>query len=189
MSDGSAPGTLRPCTSRLMRRTCRTESGRIALQLSSFASSRLSERLAVRPLLAVAAGLLHAYSLASPVDGSTTWWAQILSLTVLAGLIPSGTGARRAAGFAALFGMSWMAGTFWWLFISLHVYGGRNTASPRTSAMKICSARNLPSVFAIRPRPPPCSRTSATSRGSVTRQRFRSTCTSVGFVPWSSAAP
>lgn len=147
MSDGSAPGTLRPCTSRLMRRTCRTESGRIALQLSSFASSRLSERLAVRPLLAVAAGLLHAYSLASPVDGSTTWWAQILSLTVLAGLIPSGTGARRAAGFAALFGMSWMAGTFWWLFISLHVYGG--LAQPLAVAAVVLLAVFLSLYYAL----------------------------------------
>ncbi|HRO82017.1 MAG TPA: apolipoprotein N-acyltransferase, partial [Alicycliphilus denitrificans] len=79
-------------------------------------------------LLALAAGLAQAASLAWPgpggMQGQPLWWLQILSLALLARVLLAAGGARRAALLSWLFATAWLAGTFWWLFISMHTYGG-----------------------------------------------------------------
>ncbi|WP_298429432.1 apolipoprotein N-acyltransferase [Ottowia sp.] len=75
-------------------------------------------------LLALCAGLAQAASLASPLDGEPLWWLQILSLALFAHVLLRAGGARRAALLGWLFATAWLAGTFWWLFISMHTYGG-----------------------------------------------------------------
>ncbi|NML46943.1 apolipoprotein N-acyltransferase [Ramlibacter sp. G-1-2-2] len=74
--------------------------------------------------LALLAGLAQAFSIASPWNGQPQWWLQLLSLAVLAGLVQRQATPWRAAFAGWLFAIAWLAGTFWWLFISMHVYGG-----------------------------------------------------------------
>jgi apolipoprotein N-acyltransferase len=53
---------------------------------------------------------------------SEFWWLQLIATGVLVALLadaPPGT----AAGRAWAFGFGWLATGFWWLYISLHVYG------------------------------------------------------------------
>ena len=70
-------------------------------------------------LLAAAAGVAHALSFA-PWE---LWWLQILSTAALVGLLanerPPGAALRGWA-----FGFGWLAAGLWWLYISLHRYGG-----------------------------------------------------------------
>ena len=82
-------------------------------------------------LLALVAGALHALSIAWPFShtpwlprGQALWWLQILSLALLARLLLTAPTRWRAAGLGWLFATAWLAGTFWWLFISMHTYGG-----------------------------------------------------------------
>jgi apolipoprotein N-acyltransferase len=70
------------------------------------------------------AGLAQAMSIAAPWNGQPQWWLQLLSLATLAGLVQQAGGFRRAALLGWAFAIAWLAGTFWWLFISMHVYGG-----------------------------------------------------------------
>ena len=79
---------------------------------------------AARAGLACVAGLAQAASLAWPGSGEPLWWLQILSLAVFAGLLRSATRPVRAALLAGLFATAWLCGSFWWLFTSLHTYGG-----------------------------------------------------------------
>jgi len=76
-------------------------------------------------LVAVLAGLAHAASLALPGSGEPLWWLQLLALTGLAWVL-EGTGSNRRLvfGLGWVFAAAWLGGTFWWLYISLHVYGG-----------------------------------------------------------------
>jgi apolipoprotein N-acyltransferase len=74
--------------------------------------------------LASAAGLAQALALASPWDGQPKWWLQGLSLALLCLLLQRAQRPSRGAWLAWTFALSWLAGTFWWLFISMHVYGG-----------------------------------------------------------------
>jgi apolipoprotein N-acyltransferase len=88
--------------------------------LSSVAG-RFNWRLAFFSLLA---GYAQAISIATPWSGQPLWWLQILSLGALVMLIDRAGSARQAALFGWLFATSWLCGTVWWLFISMHVYGG-----------------------------------------------------------------
>lgn len=76
-------------------------------------------------LCAVIAGLAHAASLALPGSGEPLWGLQLLALAALAWLLEGARDCRRAAFWLGwVFATAWLAGTFWWLYISLHVYGG-----------------------------------------------------------------
>ncbi|MEO7129632.1 MAG: apolipoprotein N-acyltransferase, partial [Rhodoferax sp.] len=83
-------------------------------------------------LLVALAGGAQAASLAWPfafglAPGAPVWWLQLLSLGVLAWQLDrcrTGNHWRRAAGLGWLFASIWLAGTFWWLFVSMHTYGG-----------------------------------------------------------------
>ncbi|VWX60902.1 Apolipoprotein N-acyltransferase [Burkholderiales bacterium 8X] len=80
----------------------------------------------------VLAGLAQAASIALPWSGRPAWWLQIVSLSVLALLLalPSHGASHNQptwrTGFLRgwVFAIAWLCGTFWWLFISLHTYGG-----------------------------------------------------------------
>lgn len=75
-------------------------------------------------LLAALAGVLQAFSIASPWNGQPQWWLQVGSLAVLAVMLQRQATAWRAATAGWCFATAWLAATFWWLFISMHVYGG-----------------------------------------------------------------
>ncbi len=74
------------------------------------------------------AGYAQAVSIAAPwqgtLGGQPLWWLQMLSLAALVMLIDRASSTRQAALLGWLFATSWLCGTVWWLFISMHVYGG-----------------------------------------------------------------
>lgn len=75
-------------------------------------------------IFCLVAGLAQALALAWPGSGEPIWWLQLLALGVLAGLLERTRSWREAAALGWLFATAWLGGTFWWLFISLHTYGG-----------------------------------------------------------------
>jgi len=68
---------------------------------------------------ALAAGALHALAFAP----STAWFLQPLALALLVGLL-SGQTVRRAVWLGGAFGLAWLGVGLWWLYISLHDFGG-----------------------------------------------------------------
>lgn len=106
--------------------------------------------LALQALLAVAAGVAQAASLAWPWSGEPQWWLQIASMAVLAWLVrPHATVSvswQRGAVIGGLFATAWLTGTFWWLFISMHTYGG--LAAPLAVAAVLGLAAFLASYYA-----------------------------------------
>ncbi|MCG2591604.1 apolipoprotein N-acyltransferase [Ramlibacter sp. XY19] len=62
--------------------------------------------------------------MASPWDGQPQWWLQLLSLAALCALLQRQVTPLRAALMGWIYALAWLAATFWWLFISMHVYGG-----------------------------------------------------------------
>ena len=85
-------------------------------------------------LIVLAAGYAHALSMAwpfaaiGPLASGQAWGGlQLASLSVLVWQLAPALAARRAgqaAWLAWLFASAMLAGTFWWLFISMHFYGG-----------------------------------------------------------------
>lgn len=74
--------------------------------------------------LAGLGGLAHAASVASPWDGQPLWWLQCLALALLAHLLQRSASVAQAAMRGWVFAWLWLAGTFWWLFVSMHTYAG-----------------------------------------------------------------
>ncbi|WP_418118083.1 apolipoprotein N-acyltransferase [Variovorax sp. 350MFTsu5.1] len=107
---------------------------------SSFASF-------LRPLGFVAAGLAQALSMASPAGGKPLWWLQLLSLGafvwLLDGLRSQGAGWRRAGLHGWLFSTAWLTGSFWWLFISMHTYGGLPAPLAAIAVLALAAALGL----------------------------------------------
>ena len=105
----------------------------------------------VWPVLALA-GLLQAFSLAWPLAGwvvpagEPVAWLQCVSLGVLVYGLRQSAGWRMAAVRAWVFAIAWLAGTFWWLFISMHTYGG--LAAPLAAAAVLALAAFLGLYYA-----------------------------------------
>ena len=74
--------------------------------------------------LVLLAGLAHAMSIATPWNGQPLWWLQLLSLALLAWQVQRQNSWKRATLLGWAFATTWLTGTFWWLFISMHTYGG-----------------------------------------------------------------
>ena len=70
-------------------------------------------------LLAALLGALHSL----PFVHTGAWWAQLLIIALLVWRAAAAT-PRRAAALGVAFGSAWIGAGTWWLFISLHTYGG-----------------------------------------------------------------
>ncbi|MES3001766.1 MAG: apolipoprotein N-acyltransferase, partial [Pseudomonadota bacterium] len=95
---------------------------------------------------ALAAGLAQAASIAAPWDGQPVWWLQLSSLAILAATVQRAASWKLAALLGWTFATAWLCGTFWWLFISMHVYGG--LASPLAALAVLGLAAFLASYYA-----------------------------------------
>lgn len=136
---------------------------RIPLTRSALnALSRLSPGLLQRYGLMLLAGALQAASLAWPgahSEGSgaaqaaagfahPVWWLQLvamaLAIAVLRGpqLTP-----RQVGALGWMFGTTWLSCTFWWLFVSMHTYGG--LAAPLAVVAVLLLAGALGSYYAV----------------------------------------
>ena len=74
--------------------------------------------------IALLAGVGQAVSIAAPWDRQPHWWLQLVSLGLLAWILQREPSARRAFLLGWLFATTWLTATWWWLFISMHDYGG-----------------------------------------------------------------
>jgi apolipoprotein N-acyltransferase len=73
-------------------------------------------------------GIAQALSLAWPFEGAfkgeAQGWLQCVSLGVLAYSIDRSTSNKQAFVKAWVFSIAWLSASIWWLFISMHRYGG-----------------------------------------------------------------
>ncbi len=94
-------------------------------------------------VFALLAGYAQAISIAAPWNGQPLWWLQILSLAALVMLLDRASTAKQAALLAWGFALSWLCGTVWWLFISMHVYGGLAAPLAVLAIVALCGFLSL----------------------------------------------
>ncbi len=80
------------------------------------------------------AGWAQAISLAWPFGleipflgiqvGQALWWLQILAMAVFVQSLLSAATVKQAAWRSWMFSTAWLCGSIWWLYISMHTYGG-----------------------------------------------------------------
>ena len=98
-------------------------------------------------LFVLLAGLAQALAIGAPWNGQPLWWLQILSLAALAWQLQAAASWQRAALLGWLFATAWLSATFWWLFISMHTYGG--LAAPLAVIAVLGLAAFLASYYAL----------------------------------------
>ena len=88
---------------------------------ASSRAPRAAAQLSLLPELLIAAllGALHSLSFAH-----TAAWPLQMAVVALLAWRAAGATPRRAAWIGLVFGTAWLAAGTWWLFISLHTYGG-----------------------------------------------------------------
>lgn len=97
------------------------------------------------------AGAAHAASIAMPGSGQAQGWLQVLSLTALAaGLAgmarhtPSARATHRQAAWSGgVFATAWLAGSFWWLYVSMHDVGGLPAPLAAAAVLALAAALAL----------------------------------------------
>lgn len=77
----------------------------------------------LRPAVTVPAALLAGVAQTFSFAPFEAWWLQIVALAVLVG-VAAGAPPRHAAGLGWLFGVGWLVSGLWWLYISMHDFGG-----------------------------------------------------------------
>jgi len=92
------------------------------------------------PGLAAAAALGALQTLA--LTHTALWWLPLLCIAGLAALLDGQT-PRRAALIGWLFGSAWLGASVWWLFISLHRYGGLPAPLAVAAVALLCLALAL----------------------------------------------
>ena len=107
---------------------------------------------AVAALLMLLAGLAHALSMAWPfailgLEGQSLPALQVLALATVVAVLERCDSRRQAGMLAWLFATSMLASTFWWLFISMHVYGG--LAAPLAALAVLALAGALGLYYAL----------------------------------------
>lgn len=96
---------------------------------------------------ALVAGLLQAWSIAWPPTGQPLWWLQILALAAVPLLLQRERSPLRGAALGWVFATAWLAATWWWLFISMHIYGG--LAAPLAAIAVLLLAGFLALYYAL----------------------------------------
>jgi apolipoprotein N-acyltransferase len=56
--------------------------------------------------------------------GQSLWWLQLLAMGVFARSLLGASSHKQAAWRSWVFSTAWMCGSIWWLYISMHTYGG-----------------------------------------------------------------
>ena len=102
-----------------------------------------SGQAAVRGIFCILAGLAHAASMGTPWDAQSAGWLQLLALAALIWQLSYCETPKQAAWAGWLFTTAWLCGTFWWLYISMHTYGGLN------SALTVISILTLAGLLAL----------------------------------------
>ena len=96
-------------------------------------------RLALALPIALLAGVTHAFSFA-PFEA---WWLQIVALAVLA-YLAARAGPGRAALLGWVFATSWLVSGLWWLYISMHDFGGM---PPWLAALAVLALSTLLALY------------------------------------------
>lgn len=94
-------------------------------------------------VLSLLAGYAQAVSIATPWGGQPLWWLQMLSIAALVMLLERSATAKQAALLGWLFTLSWLCGTVWWLFISMHTYGGLAAPLAVLAIVALCGFLSL----------------------------------------------
>ena len=92
-------------------------------------------------------GILHGWSVATPWDGQAVWWLQLIAMAWLVRRTHFSPTIKNAVSVAFPFAIAWFASSMWWLYTSMHDYGG--LAAPLAALAVLALSSLLASFYAV----------------------------------------
>ncbi len=105
-------------------------------------------------------GILQGWSITSPWSGHALWWLQLVALAWLVRRLlhiqptritqrppPATPAVKAACRTSFLFALAWFVSSMWWLYTSMHVYGGLAAPLAALGVVALCSV--LASFYAV----------------------------------------
>jgi apolipoprotein N-acyltransferase len=90
-------------------------------------------------MTAIFFGILQGWSIASPWSGQAVWWWQLLAMSWLVGSLMRAESPKAAFWVTARFGIAWFCSSMWWLYISMHDYGGLAAPLAALAVLGLCA--------------------------------------------------
>ncbi len=90
-------------------------------------------------MIAIFFGILHGCSVANPWTGQAVWWLQLLAMAWLVGSLTRAESTKAAFWLTARFGIAWFCSSMWWLYISMHNYGGLAAPLAALAVLGLCA--------------------------------------------------
>jgi apolipoprotein N-acyltransferase len=91
-------------------------------------------------------GMLHGWSIANPWNGGAVWWLQLVAMAWLIRTIMRIESPKTAFACGLLFASAWFTSSLWWLYTSMHTYGG--LAAPLAALAVLALSMFLASFYA-----------------------------------------
>ena len=88
--------------------------------------------------LLIALGILQAYALASPWSGEANAWLQIIALAGFLTHQQNNNKPKQTFIQAWVFSTSWLIASVWWLYISIHHFGGLPVVLTIVAILLLC---------------------------------------------------
>jgi apolipoprotein N-acyltransferase len=88
--------------------------------------------------LLIALGILQAYALASPWSGEANAWLQIIALVGFLFKLQTNNKPKQTFIQAWVFSTSWLIASVWWLYISIHHFGGLPVVLTVVAILLLC---------------------------------------------------
>ena len=92
-------------------------------------------------------GILHGWSITNPWTGHAVWWLQLIAMAWLVRALLRTESSKVAFACGLLFGIAWFASSMWWLYTSMHTYGGLAAPLAALAVLALCGL--LASFYAI----------------------------------------
>ena len=92
-------------------------------------------------------GILHGWSIANPWNGQAVWWLQMLAIAWLVRALLHTESPKAAFARSLLFATAWFASSMWWLYTSMHTYGGLAAPLAALAVLALCGL--LASFYAL----------------------------------------
>ncbi len=84
-------------------------------------------------------GVLQGWSIASPWSGQPLWWLQLLSMAWLVRQLARASTPRASIDSVLPFTVAWFSSSLWWLYTSMHDYGGLAAPLAILAVLALCT--------------------------------------------------
>ncbi len=92
-------------------------------------------------------GTLHGWSIVNPWNGHAVWWLQLVAMVWLVRALLRTESPKVAFARSLLFAIAWFVSSMWWLYTSMHTYGG--LAAPLAALAVVALCGLLASFYAL----------------------------------------